>query len=67
MHDSRRVGEGRNCSTLLATKMKARTVAGGGSSDCYVTPDLSYEREGASAKIIDGMQKDEKKIRGRRC
>ena len=49
MHQSTRIDDGIKYWTVLEIKMKSRTVVGGGGvrSACYVTPDPSYDREGA--------------------
>ena len=61
--DSMRLDEGRNSSSLLAMKMKSRTVVGRGEKSCYRDPgsELRLGRETEkSAKKIDGMNKEKK-------
>ena len=67
MHDSTRVDEGRNSSTLPAIKMKVRTGIGGG-GECLLYDPRSELRKGGSwrsrANTIDGMEKEKEKKRG---
>ena len=56
-HNSTRVDEGRRRRNLLVIKIQGTNRSGErGGRACYVTPDLSYDKEGERrAKTINGM------------
>ena len=70
-NSSTRVDEGRKSWNLLAIKMQGTNRCGmGWRRACYVTPDLSYDKEGERkrrANIINGMgKKKSMKRKGKR-